>query len=254
MTEYLYCYLLSINGREYEPYGCEIMETAVRCIHAFDSGKGPFLHYFRAAWKKEYRRILGSQASDRKFRGMKITEDDRRNIRKYLALAGTPAASGGGEVYRKIAQAMDIPVEKVRAIAQMSEVTVSGSAVMDEGEEADLWEQISDGSSFEQQLIAADQVQELLCRIEAAFSGLQNRQKPVVSDVLTSRLCAVLPDLDRAAGRFGFISKDVLKACMETGAAPTQHSIALKYGRDEASVSRTVNGFLKKAKNMICEV
>lgn len=252
MTEYLYCYLLSINEREYEPYGCEIMETAVRCIHGFDSEKGVFLHYFRGAWKKEYRRILAGQASDQKFRGMKITEDDRRNIRKYLNLAGmSGAASDSGEVYRKIAQAMDIPVEKVREIAQMSEVTVSGGTAMDDGEEVDIWERISDGASFEQELIAEDQALELLCGIEAAFSGLQNRQKAVVSDVLTSRLYAVLPDLRRAAGRFGFISRDVLNACAETGAVPTQHSIAQKYGRDEASVSRTVNGFLKKAKNKI---
>ena len=36
MVELLYCYLLSINQYEYEPYGCEITEVAIRCISNFD--------------------------------------------------------------------------------------------------------------------------------------------------------------------------------------------------------------------------
>lgn len=40
MVEYLYCYLLAINERDYEPYGSEIMDVATRCINNFDSSKG----------------------------------------------------------------------------------------------------------------------------------------------------------------------------------------------------------------------
>ena len=39
MAEYLYCYLLAINERDYEPYGSEIMDVATRCINNFDSSK-----------------------------------------------------------------------------------------------------------------------------------------------------------------------------------------------------------------------
>lgn len=70
MAEYLYCYLLAINERDYEPYGSEIMDVATRCINNFDSSKGVFLFYFNSAWKQEYSHILGEKISDERFRGI----------------------------------------------------------------------------------------------------------------------------------------------------------------------------------------
>ena len=49
MLEYLYCYLMATNEKEYEPYGCEITEVATRCINNFDATRGLFLHYFNSA-------------------------------------------------------------------------------------------------------------------------------------------------------------------------------------------------------------
>ena len=59
MVEYLYCYLLAINERDYEPCGSEIMDVATRFINNFDSSKGVFLYYFNSAWKQEYSHIMG---------------------------------------------------------------------------------------------------------------------------------------------------------------------------------------------------
>ena len=87
MVEYLYCYLLAINERDYEPYGSEIMDVATRCINNFDSSKGVFLYYFNSAWKQEYSHIMGEKISDERFHGIRITEEEKRNIRKYLKLA-----------------------------------------------------------------------------------------------------------------------------------------------------------------------
>lgn len=245
MVENLYCYLLSIDERKYESCGCEIMETAIRCIRRFDAAKGEFLHYFNAAWKKEYTRLMGTQASDEKFRGIKITEDDRRNIRKYLRLAECmdPAFSKQ-ELYNRIAEAMELPVQKVREIAEMADVSVSGDTA--DGEPDSF--QLSDGISLEQRLISEDAVPELLLRIDKAFNSLQARQKPVIADLLTVRIWPELSDRHRTANRFSFISGDIVQIYIETGAMPAQRSIAAKYGRDEASVSRTVNEFLKRIK------
>lgn len=49
LVEYLYCYLLAINKEKYEPYGCEIVDVATRCINGYDNS-GDFIHYFNAAW------------------------------------------------------------------------------------------------------------------------------------------------------------------------------------------------------------
>ena len=88
MVEYLYCYLLAINERDYEPYGSEIMDVATRCINNFDSSKGVFLYYFNSAWKQEYSHIMGEKISDERFHGIRIRKqysfDRCEIIRKEL--------------------------------------------------------------------------------------------------------------------------------------------------------------------------
>lgn len=250
MVEYLYCYLFAVNEKRNEPYGCEIMEVATRCINNFDYSKGAFLHYFNAAWKQEYSHILGDKISDDKFHGIKITEDEKRNIIKYMKLAETHESScSKQELYSRIATAMNLSVEKVQLIAQMSDVYVSSDMKTNkDGEEISFWEQISDGSSLEQELEAADSNDGLLMKIEQAFNGLQERQKLIVSDMITIRIWSILSEQQHSSIRYSFISQDVINECLKTGSAPSQRSIAQKYNRDEASISRTVKEFLEKLK------
>ena len=83
MVEYLYCYLLAVNEQKYEEYGCEITEVATRCLSNYSKDKGDFLHYFNASWKLEYQHIMGKQALTEKFHGIRITEEEKRAVRKY---------------------------------------------------------------------------------------------------------------------------------------------------------------------------
>lgn len=255
MVQYLYCYLLAISEQKYEPYGCEIMEVATRCINNFKNSKGVFLHYFNAAWKQEYSHICGDRISEMKFRGMKITDEDKRNIRKYLLLAEALETSASNqEIYAKVSEAMDLPIDKVQLIAQMKDIYVSGgSKINADGAEINVWEQIPDGTSFEKQLESADSAEELFVKIEEAFTSLQDRQKPIVSDMITISIYSVFLDKEGTKKKYTFISDDVLKECFSFGTVPTQRSIAQKYGRDEASISRTVKEFLKKLKILISE-
>lgn len=121
MVEYLYCYLLAVNEQKYEEYGCEITEVATRCLSNYSKDKGDFLHYFNASWKLEYQHIMGKQALTEKFHGIRITEEEKRAVRKYMHLtanmdAGLPVET----LYSKLSSAMGISVEKVRELAQIA--------------------------------------------------------------------------------------------------------------------------------------
>lgn len=246
MEEYLFCYLMAVNEMLYEPWGCEIMETSVRCIKSFDPAQGEFLHYFSAAWKKTHKRLLGRQKSEEQFRGIKISKEDRRNIRNYLRLLETSGISVHDPgVREKIAETMDIPVQKAAAIMQMSSVSVLGDT-QPEGK-GSVWELIADDLLVEQQILSAQEVQNLLAGVEMVFKESQQRQKPLLSELLTARICPVLQEYG-IIERFSFINAEMAAAYLQTGVLPTQESIARKYGRDAASVSRTINQFLKKLK------
>lgn len=248
MIELLYRYLLSINQYEYEPYGCEITEVAIRCINNFDGSKGVFLHYFNSAWKQEYSHIMGKKREEEKYRGLRVTEEDRRAVRKYIKLAQQMKTDCiSDQLFEKLALAMNLPIERIVELAQLNSVTVgSDSYIGDDGEEQNLWDQIQGNENVSQGIEAAEDIEELLRRLERAYESLQQRQKPIVSDMITAKICTILTEAE--AGKFTFISDSVLERYRKNGTVPTQRDIAQKYGRDEASISRTVNNFLKKLK------
>ncbi len=254
MIEYLYCYLMAVNEKEYEPYACEIMEVSTRCISNFESSKGVFLHYFNAAWKQEYSHRLGDQIVDDNLRGIKITEEEKRNIRKYIKLTESKdTGCARGELYQRIAEAMELPVEKVQLIAELSGLRVTGDAIKnDDGEEVSVWDQLSYGTSIEDELSMAASIEDLLAKLDTVFISLQDRQKPIVSDMITARIWSILSE--RQGKSYSFISVEAVEIYERTGQVPTQRAIADKYVRDEASISRTVKEFIKKLKVSLREV
>lgn len=248
MVEFLYCYLLSINEKEYEPYGCEITEVAIRCISNFDSNKGIFLHYFNSAWKQEYSHILGEKLHEDKYRGLRITEEDRRAVHKYIRLVDKIGMDcSTNERYRRLSEAMELPVERILELARLSNVNVGGdSYTSNDGDEQSLWDQIPGAESVSRNIETFGAIETILSRIETVYESLQNRQKPIVSDMITIKICSFLTDT-RMRG-FPFVSSSVMDEWIEYGTVPTQRDIAKKYGRDEASISRTVKNFLEKLK------
>ncbi len=254
MIENLYCYLMAVNEHNYEAYGCEIMEVATRCISNYDASKGIFLHYFNSAWRQEYAHILGRTTYDQQLHGIKITEEERRGIQKYLKLADSLGTSySRDELYDKISDIMALPVQKVRLLAELSDLRVVAATVSNaEDEETDLWDTITDGTSIEENLESADSVTDLLETIEKAFCSLQNRQKPIVSDMITLKILPILSDRTLYQ-KYTFISADIVNIHQTKDKYPTQREIAEKYSRNEASISRTLKDFTSKLQILLRE-
>lgn len=247
MVEYLYCYLLAQNEKKYEPFGCEITEVAVRCINNYDESKGVFLHYFNAAWKLEYSHLCGNQAVDDRLHGVKITESEKRAIKKYLRYE----ASLGKDLSRRelceaIAEIFDQPIEVVSEIAELVEYRMVDNEIMDDdGGRTSLFDQLSDGDLVEENLLTSARVEEILTDVESAFLSLQQRQMPIISDMMTIRLASTIVEVGVDASSYSFISEEVLRQYSKNQ-LPSQRTIAEKYGKNEASVSRTVKEFIKK--------
>lgn len=247
MVEYLYCYLLAQNEKKYEPFGCEITEVAVRCINNYDETKGVFLHYFNAAWKLEYSHLCGNQAVDDRLHGVKITESEKRAIKKYLRYE----ASLGKDLSRRelceaIAEILDQPIEVVAEIAELVEYRMVDNEIMDDdGGRTSLFDQLSDGHLVEENLLTSARVEEILTVVETAFLSLQQRQMPIISDMMTIRLASTIVETGVDTSSYSFISKEVLSQYSKDQ-LPSQRTIAEKYGKNEASISRTVKEFIKK--------
>lgn len=249
MVEYLYCYLLAVNESKYEQYGCEIVDVATRCINGFD-GSSDFLHYFNAAWKNEYSHICGNEIIDGKFKGLKLSEQERRDVKKYMRLIGrcNPELTNQKK-YEKIAELMDISVETVIAIANTSETVVVGEYTSNaDGEEVGAFDLLSDDFLIESYFESLASLSDMLDEIEKHFNSLQERQKPIVADMLTCKIGDEIFEIEKLSKQYSFISDEVRGQIKSTGKIPTQREIADKYGKNEASISRTIKDFLKRVK------
>lgn len=250
MVEYLYCYLLGINESRYEPYGYEITIVAKRCIKGFSGEKGEFLHYFNAAWKQEYLHICGNEALEDKFHGVKITEEDKRNIRKYLKLARSfEKRTSCEELLETIADAMNLPLNTVVEIAKMSSFTIACNVLeKNEAEVSNRLAQIPDPHTHlsVDLLVSSEGIGELLDKIEEAFLKLQTRQRPIISDAITVRIAEEIIGIGRAPDRYSFINQKIMKKYKDCSILPTQRDVADKFGRSEASISRSVKKFILK--------
>lgn len=252
LVEYLYCYLLSVNRDKYESYGCEIVDVATRCINAYD-GRGDFLHYFNAAWKKEYSHICGNQIIEDKLQGVKITEQEKREAKKLLKLLSKRNSDRvNNALYAEIAIFMDISEERVAEIARIAGIQIIGEYSNNlEGEELSIWDSIAsdvftEGSSDEQCSFV-----ETMQIIENVFAELQDRQQPIVSDMLTIKLGMDFIEQSKVIKDFSFINNEMMREISDTGIVPTQRNIAEKYNRNEASISRTMKEFLKKVEESL---
>lgn len=247
MIEHLYNYLLSINCKKYKPYGYEVTEVAIQCIEKFDTTKGEFLHYFNYVWKRKYSYIQLKKYLDNTYRGLHISENEIRNVYKYTRYVKELGMDyDREELYSKLSKAMQLPIEKIRELARLASIHVVGDNVTNEdGEEIDIFEGIPNNIDIEGMFINEEDKKEILDKIEKVFNSLQDRQKSLISDILTIKSWL---DLDETDEKYSFINKDVIKEWKKSGVLPTQREIAGKHERNEASVSRTVKDFQKKLK------
>lgn len=248
MVEYLYCYLCAINNEKYFDLGYEIVHLANRCIDSYDISKGVFLHYFNVAWKNEYKKIQQANIEDEKYRGLHISETDKRNARRYIRLAQSCGIDcSTQEFVENLSEAMNLPKPDVIEIIRISGVAVESNASQNEDEESyDIFDLMESGESAEEKVIQEENIYVILGKIEMAYTGLQERQKKIVSDVITAKICDTIEDINIAVEHFNFINVEIFEKYKKTRKVPTQRDIAEKHKRDEASISRSIKNFLEK--------
>lgn len=248
MVEYLYCHLCSINNEKYSKYGQEIVELATRCINNYDVSKGVFLHYFNAAWKNEYKAILQSSIEDEKYRGLHIPDTKIRNVRKYIKLAKSRGVDcNTQEFVEMLADAAELSYSEIMTVIELCGINVMSNVSKNEdGNEFDTLNKIASDENVGDRIIEKENIYDIFEKIETAYNNLQDRQKQIVSDVITAKICETLEDSCISPEHFNFINIEMFEEYKKTRKIPAQRDIAEKHKKDEASISRTIRRFLEK--------
>jgi hypothetical protein len=250
MVEYLYLYLLEINEEKYIEYGLEITETANKCIANFDVSNGNFLHYFNSAMAKEYRRASAKKQIEEARCGIHITDDDDRNIRKLLRFMESRGITNPNDVQISLmAESIGISEQSVREYILMNSnsYTLSDTTINEDGEEISLFDTVA--STDENYVDIAEQSDnsvDLLRKIETAYLLCQERQKPIISAMMTIKVCKIVCEYKISLDGLSFINKEIITQFIRTGILPTQREVAQKFDKNEASISRTIATFTDK--------
>lgn len=253
MVEYLYCYLMAVNTYKYEPYAVEIVDTAKRCIENYNPSLGCFLSYFMAAWKKTYAHLVGRELVSEAFKGIHFTREEERNFRKYMRLAQAMGIDMESPAFdKRVAEAMGITAGEAGSLRNMLRYKPAYSGcVGDNGDGYSLIDQLDSGSYTDTDILQAETAKEFLNLIELVFGRLQERQKPMLAMLITSKL-APLASEDEQLVRFirskAFFDGNIYEESLKRGGQIQAKEIAERFGVAEAGASRSWKIFKEKVR------
>lgn len=252
MVEYLYLYLTSINAEKYSEYGLEITQTAKRCIKNYTKESGDFLNYFNSAISKEYRKAFSQKHFSEQHGGVHIPEQEQRIINKFIKLAETQGVYGlSDDIIDKISEATCINQERIRECISLYQrsFVVEDTYTDDEGNKSSIFDYIASDKLTDDFIIELDTAKEFLEKVDEVFQERQERQKPLLSKLITAKISQLLQSdgkLLAIVNKMNFFDSDVFETSITRGSPPTAKEIGEKLGLSEQSISRTFKEFIKK--------
>ena len=248
MVEYLYLYLMSINSNKYEDYGLEISQTANRCINNYSRENGEFINYFNAAMAKEYMRAFSKNIIANKHSGVHIPEQEKRIIIKFIKLSQRQGKFELTEEYiDKISEATDISKENIKEYVKYYRKSFNANGKRCDDDESDLLASISyidkDINKFEDN----DSAMKFAEHIDEVFKARQERQKPLLSILLTLKILTQFDcneNLIENFKSFEFFDNTFYANFVKTKRLPTVRKIAQEYNISEQSISRMYKNFI----------
>ena len=247
--------LMSLVRKDFRRIGFEIVSTAKACIESYKAENGVFLNYFNVALKRALFTQKAKEEISETRSGLKLDQKTNHLIRRILQYIKINGADPDESWFAdKIADALNIPPEKaIEAIMINHDVFVQSGNVLitnKDGKKDELFNLIADKTSPpDKALIDEVSVQTRIQAIDAAFQKQQERTKPLLSKLLTTRLLKALDDIqliEKVIPGISFIDKQLYARYKENRSVPTAREIGESLGVMETSISRTINTFTEK--------
>ena len=183
-----------LSEKVFSESGLEIVECCNECFKYFKETDGIFLHYLNASLKKKLYIKNAKEQIDAQRHGIKVSKSDDQRIRKLIKFV----ESKGDDIYdnktqTKMAKYLGISLQEITMYVEMSSISVSSDVITDNaGEENSIFDLIPAQSNIANELEQKQALLDLLQRIDNEFNDCQERQKSILSSLLTIKM---LPDL-----------------------------------------------------------
>lgn len=252
LTDYYRFYIYPNKPLDF--YSMTLILTANECIKYYNRGKGQFLHLFNTAMKRELHIAKAIEIIEEKRQGIKISKEDDKLIRKVIMFA----KSKNLDIYdsatqEKISDALNIDIAKLQELILTNDnaVGVPSTIINEDGDEIELFDlQTCYINTIEDEIVNELEFIALVENIDKAFKTVQERQKRLLSMLLT---VAIIKALDynvakakELVGDKQLFNIDAADYCEKNGELPTAKQIGVICGVSEQSLSRTYRSFKSK--------
>ena len=249
-----YYRLFVYPNKSLDAYSMTLMETASECIKYYDKSKGEFLHLFNSSMKRDLHIAKAKEIIEEKRQGIRVANEDDKMIRKIIALANSKGLDiNDSIVQKKIAKFLNIDYNKLQELLKINNdaVAVSSTVSNEDGDEIELFDlQASKEKTAEEKMVDESAVISIIEEIEDVFSEVQERQKRLLSMLLTVEVVkAFNEDIDKAKEILcdkEFYNEEVFDYYINNGVLPTAKQIGVICGVSEQSLSRTYKNFKEK--------
>lgn len=252
LTDYYRSYIFP--HKPLEEFSYTLIETAAECLKYYDKSKGEFLHLFNKVMKRDLGIAKAKELIDTHRKGIKLSTYDEQMVRKVISLANSKNLDiHDSAVQAKIAIVLGISADRIAELIRINDnaVAVSSMVTNDDGDEVELFDLQSDKADTpENTIIMRDGLKELVIKIDSVFQTVHERQKKLLSLLLTAEIVKSL-DYDIKATvnllqGYAFFDLEIICWYEKHGDIPTAKQIGEICGVSEQSLSRTYKNFKAK--------
>ena len=254
LIENIYLYKIKENSRN-EKFGLEIVETVGDCLRYYDPGKVPFMNYFNRAFAQRKSKAIAQNSIQKISGGIHYTRKEMehsRAIHTFLQKHEELSSSDLITVLKDYVSEFDMSAEELaEAITTYTlSVTQSGDMELQEEEGFTLFDTISSGQDFTEEIISEETIQMLLELLETEYLGAGDKTKDCLSIILTN-LCA---DWDRNGAYAelicskAFYDSRTYETVLCSGKKLMNKEISKMTGKSEANLTQIWRRFQKKLK------
>ncbi|MCM1440540.1 MAG: hypothetical protein NC131_15275, partial [Roseburia sp.] len=245
LTDYYRYYIFP--HKQFDEYSFALIETATECLKYYVREKGDFLHLFNKATKRNMGIAKAKDIIDAHRQGIKLPTYEEQMICKITALAKSKNLDINDiSVQIKVATLLGISTEKVTELIHTNNdaVAVSDTVSNEDGDEFSIIDlQVKHGNTFEDEFVFNEELKELILKIHNVFDSVQERQKPLLSLLLTAEIIKSL-DYDIKSivsllNGVAFFNLEIIHWYEKYNSVPTAKQIGELCGVSEQSLSRT---------------
>lgn len=252
LTQYYQVYIYP--HKLLEDYSYTLIETATECIKYYDRAKGEFLHLFNKALKRDLGIAKAKEMIETRRQGIRLSIYDEQMISKVLAFAKSKNLDiYDSAIQAKIGLALGIRAEELENLIQINDnaIAVASTVTNDDGDEIELFDLLADKDyTPEEAIVSRDGLQELVSQIDNVFQTVQERQKKLLSLLLTAEIVKALAcdikETEMVLDGCSFFNVEIIDWYKKHGGIPTAKQIGEMCGVSEQSLSRAYKNFKEK--------